>query len=148
MKSEHKLIAWLPAFSRPFARALPSWCLEATLFVVVGGAQLLLDWAAFVVLSYAGCTLLVANVVARFAGAMLGFWLNGRYTFLRESAGLNGAHLARFVIFWLIATLISTLLLEVAHGYVRLEMVWLAKPVIEAMLAVCSFLVSRNWVYR
>ena len=50
-------------------------------FVLVGGVQVLADWAAFVGLSALGVPIAGANIAARAGGASLGFWLNGRITF-------------------------------------------------------------------
>jgi hypothetical protein len=45
-------------------------------------------------------------------------------------------------------TALSTVLVTVVAARLGLQMAWLAKPLVEACLAVVSFLVSRHWVYR
>ena len=61
---------------------------QATLFVVMGGIQLLVDTAVTIGLSRAGLALGLANLLGRISGAMLGFWLNGRFTFRRPGGAL------------------------------------------------------------
>ena len=53
---------------------------------LAGGLALLLDWATFVALTWLGIPILPANVLARLAGAMLAYVLNGVFTF-RDAQG-------------------------------------------------------------
>jgi len=123
---------------------------QVLLFVLVGGVQVLLDWAAFVALTSAGLPLAPSNLAGRAAGASLGFWLNGRYTFASEGgrARLDGVHLRRFIVAWLLLTALSTLLLSGVQARFDLRAAWLAKPAVEAMMATVGFVVWRQWVYR
>ena len=128
---------------------LPPWVRQGTSFVLVGLLQLLLDWAVFVTLSGWGIPPATANVIGRVAGAALGFWLNGRITFARDgSARLGWRRFGRFAIIWLILTVISTLLITGVDKHLGLQQAWLAKPMIEAALAVMAFFLWRNVVYR
>ncbi len=118
-------------------------------FLVVGGIQVLLDWLVFVLVSAAGVPAFAANVGGRVAGASLGFWLNGLVTF--RGAGqpvLVGRPLRRFLIMWLVLTGISSLAMGATDRLAGLQAAWLAKPVVEAVLAAVSFVISRHWVYR
>ncbi|MGF6710220.1 putative flippase GtrA [Luteibacter sp. W1I16] len=148
MTAHHKVTSRLPQFVQPFARRLPIWCIEVFLFVAVGGAQLVVDAATFIGLSHWGLSVPIANVVARMAGALLGFWLNGKITFLKEDERLHRVHLGRFAMFWLAATAVSTGALALATHTLGLVTAWIIKPVIEILLAIVSFLVSRHWIYR
>lgn len=122
---------------------------QLLMFVLVGAAQVLLDWTVFVGLSYAGMGVVAANVTGRVSGACLGFWLNGRYTFAAGGRPrLDREHLARFVIAWLVLTALSTLLVSAVAGRFDLQAAWLAKPVVEALLAALGFVVWRQWVFR
>lgn len=115
----------------------------------VGGLQLVLDWACFVALTAAGVAVVPANVAGRIAGASLGFWLNGRYTFARGGApALGRRHALRFVAFWLATTAASTLAVQAMDSREGLQAAWLLKPLVEAALAVLGFLASRHWIYR
>ena len=122
---------------------------QLLLFVLVGGAQVALDWAVFVGLTSAGLALTAANLIGRAGGACLGFWLNGRYTFANEGrARLGGVQLRRFVIAWLLLTVLSTLLLLAVRHLFDLHGAWLAKPLVEAAMAALGFLIWRHWVFR
>lgn len=122
---------------------------QAFLYGIVGGVQLLVDWAGFVALTMLGVWVVPANLLARVSGALMGYWLNGRYTFARGGKpSLCGASAVRFVAFWLLTTALSTAgvyLLDAEQG--RLA-AWLGKPLLDASLAVAGFLASRYWIYR
>ena len=128
---------------------LPLWIRQGASFVLVGLLQLLLDWAVFVALSGWGVPPASANVIGRVAGAVLGFWLNGRITFAQGgSARLGWRRFARFAIIWLMLTAISTILVTWVASQLGLQQAWLAKPLIEAALAVAAFFLWRHVVYR
>lgn len=123
---------------------------QSRAFVIVGGLQLLLDWSVFVALSALGVDAVPANLCGRVAGAMLGFWLNGRYTFASRE---NGARLGwprfwKFLAVWLPATLLSTWLIVLVEHHLGLRLTWLAKPLVEGGLAVLTFLAGRYVIYR
>lgn len=119
------------------------------LFLLIGGAQVIVDWLLFVGLTYAGLSLVFGNLAGRAGGACLGYWLNGRYTFASNGrARLDRTHLLRFIVAWLAITALSTLLLAGVEQRFDLHGAWLAKPVVEAMMAVLGFLVWRQWVFR
>jgi putative flippase GtrA len=122
---------------------------QGSWFLVIGCVQVALDWAVFVALSALGMAVVPANLLARVAGASLGFWLNGRLTFAIEGqARLGGRRLLRFVLAWLLLTALSTALLGLVASHLGLGWAWLAKPLVEAFMAVISFFISRHWVYR
>jgi len=122
---------------------------QGSLFVAAGLAQLALDWLVFVLLSAAGVPAAPANLGGRVAGMLLGFWLNGRYTFAAGGPTRVGwVRFARFLGVWLPLTALSTMLVSCVASSVGLAQAWLAKPMVEAALAVVSFLLLRRWVYR
>src|SRR4249919_269112 len=109
---------------------------QILVFLIVGVLQLALDSAMFIGLSAVGVAIIPANVAGRLAGASLGFWLNGRYTFAEAGrARLSGQHLRRFVIAWSLLTVLSTALLYAVDARVGLHLAWLAKPAVEALNA-------------
>lgn len=116
---------------------------------LVGGLQLLADWGVFVLLTGLGLAVVPGNLLGRVAGASLGFWLNGRYTFSRDGQPqLGGRRLLRFLATWAVLAVVSTLAvrqLDLAQG---LQAAWLGKPLVDAALAVAGFLVSKYWIYR
>lgn len=118
-------------------------------FLVIGALQLGLDSTLFIALSAAGVAVIPANIAGRLAGACLGYWLNGRYTFAHQGQPrLSGRHLRRFVVAWSLLTALSSALLYIVEARSNLHMAWLAKPVIEAINAAIGFVVWRQWVYR
>ncbi|MEE4638955.1 MAG: GtrA family protein [Wenzhouxiangella sp.] len=121
---------------------------QGLLFLIVGGLQLLLDWAVFVLLSWLGLTVVAANLLARLSAAACGFYLNGRVTFAdRNGARLGRMRLVRFLVLWALLTLMSTVLVQAVSAGWGLSAAWLFKPALEAGLAILSFLIQRHWVY-
>jgi putative flippase GtrA len=133
----------------PFPRPewLTRWVRQGLGFSLIGGLQLLLDWGVMMALSASGVPLPMANVAGRIAGASLGFWANRRITF-QAHHGPALQHLMRFLLLWSALTVLSTLQVEFIAQHGGLSSAWLLKPVIEGILAVISFFVSRHWVYR
>ncbi len=123
---------------------------QSRAFMIVGGLQLLLDWSVFVGLSALGVEAAPANLCGRVAGAMLGFWLNGRYTFASQQRGarLGWAQLRRFLAVWIVATVLSTWLIVLVEHHLGLRLAWLAKPLVEGGLATLTFLAGRYVIYR
>lgn len=117
-------------------------------YIAFGLLQLLLDWLIFVAGTALGLPVGPANIIGRLAGMLLGFWLNGRFTFA-DSRGqrLGWARFARFLLLWLLLTATSTALLAAASDGLGLRWAWLAKPLVEASLAVVSFFGMRRFVY-
>ncbi|MEN1972885.1 GtrA family protein [Luteimonas sp. MJ204] len=117
-------------------------------YLVIGGIQWLLDWGVMVLLSHFGLRIGLANVAGRVTGAMLGFWLNGKVTFTGDEHVLGRRQLMRFIVMWLVMTLLSTVAIEAIDDVLGRKWAWLAKPLVEACLGVVGFLGSRHWVYR
>jgi putative flippase GtrA len=125
--------------------ALPHQVLR---YVVAGLAQLLLDSAVFVAATALGAPVVGGNVAGRVAGAALGFWLHGRWTFAgADGARLGGRHLRRYLVAWTLLTVASTLAVAQVASLAGLQGSWLAKPFVEGVLALAGFVVMRN-VYR
>jgi len=122
---------------------------QGSRFLLIGLVQLVVDWAVFVGATALRVPTVPANVLGRVCGMLLGFWLNGRYTFAAEGHHrLGWARFARFLALWLLLTAISTLLVSTAAQQLGLAYAWLAKPVVEGGLAAVSFLLMRRFVYR
>jgi len=118
-------------------------------YLAFGVLQLVVDWAVFVALTALGISPAPANLAGRTSGAMLGFWLNGRYTFADDDGHrLGWRRFARFWALWLVMTAISTLLVAAVEAHLGLRQAWLAKPVVEAGLAMANFFLMRHLVYR
>lgn len=118
-------------------------------YLIIGLVQLALDWAVMVAASALGMPIAPANLLGRVCGMLLGFWLNGRHTFAQQGqARLGWARFGRFLLAWLLLTAISTLLVSATAGQLGLGHAWLAKPLVEGVLAAVSFLLLRRFVYR
>ncbi len=117
-------------------------------YLAIGIVQWLLDWGVMVALSHFGLPVRQANVAGRVSGALLGFWLNGRITFAGAETSLGRTQFLRFLMMWLVMTLLSTLAIGSIDDYLGLKWAWLAKPAVELVLGVLGFLVSRHWIYR
>jgi len=118
-------------------------------YLAFGILQLLLDWSLFVALTALGLPATPANLASRTSAAVLGFWLNGRYTFADSGgARLGWRRFARFWALWLVMTAISTLLVAWVEARLGLRWAWLAKPVVEGGLAVANFFLLRRLVFR
>ena len=122
---------------------------QLVLYVVVGLAQLAVDSAVYVATTAAGLPVPAGNLAGRCAGAGLGYGLNGRYTFAGDGGTrLHGRTLWRFVVMWTALTAVSTLAVAQVAVLAGLQGSWLAKPFVEAVLAVAGFVVQRHWVFR
>ena len=117
-------------------------------YLIIGILQWLLDWGVMVGLSHWGIPIAPANVIGRIGGALLGYWLNGRFTFADEHHRMGSKQFGRFLLMWLCTTFMSTFLIEAVDRHVGRGWAWLSKPVVEAMLGLLGFLLSRHWVYR
>lgn len=117
-------------------------------FIVIGATQLAVDSATYIMLTKFGIAPLFANVCGRVAGAAVGFWLNGRVTFLHRAQPRLHVRFLRYAVLWLGMTVVSTFALTSIVQHAGLTRSWWAKPLIEAALGVISFLLSRHWVYQ
>lgn len=118
-------------------------------YAAVGLLQLLLDTALYIALTSMGTASVSANVCSRVSGALLGFWLNGAFTF-RDVAddGLKWRHFGRFFVSWCVMLILSTIAVGFVNENGGLRTSWLMKPVIDAFLAGAGFLISRFWIYK
>lgn len=123
---------------------------QAGQFVAVGAVQLLLDWSIFVSLSALGFSAISSNIGGRMCGALVGFWLNRTYTFAPKGKerGWTCDQLIRFFMMWLALTCISSVMIQSVHDHIGLRWTWMAKPIVEASLALVSFFLSRSVVFR
>lgn len=132
--------------SDPAPNALQRHARQVGMFVVVGLAQLALDSAVFVASTALGMPVVAGNVTGRVSGALLGFWLNGRWTFGKRKLDWN--HGLRFAVSWIALTALSTFLVGTIAARLGLHEAWLAKPLVEGGLAVLSFFLWKYVVYR
>lgn len=117
-------------------------------YLAFGVVQWLVDWGVMVGLSHVGVPVEPANIAGRITGAALGFWLNGRITFAGDNTAVGQRQFGRFLLLWLLTTVVSTWAVGAIEEAVGLKWTWLAKPGIEVLLGGFGFLVSRHWIYR
>lgn len=118
-------------------------------YLLIGGTQFLLDWAMFSLLHWLGLPASPANLIGRASAAVVGFYLNGRFTFAEQGEGkLGGQRFARFVFAWILMTALSTILVQACVWLWPGPLVYLAKPAIEILLAFLNFFVLKWFVYR
>ena len=116
------------------------------MFLLVGLAQLAIDTGVFIGSTALGVPVVAGNLLGRVSGATLGFWLNGRWTFGKRR--LDWKHALRFGATWIVLTAMSTTLVGYIAARLGLHDAWLAKPLVEAGLAVVSFFLWKHLVYR
>ncbi len=122
---------------------------QGSQYIAIGLLQLLLDWLVFVAATAVGLPAAPGNLLGRVIGALLGFWLNGRYTFARDGEQRHDRwRFARFFALWLLMTALSTWLVASVAQQLGLQLAWLAKPVVEGVLATLNFFLLRHVVYR
>ena len=116
---------------------------------VIGVASLLVDGASFVALTAAGMATIPANILGRMVGAGLGFWFNGTVTF-KDAQGhrVGWPQMRRFLVTWVSIAAVSTIAMYTVDKQLGLKWAWIAKPIVDAMLAGVAFLVSRYWIYN
>jgi putative flippase GtrA len=125
---------------------------QPVLFILVGGFQYILDAALFGILISVGIGTVPSNITSRATAAVIGFLLNRYLTFGKrnDNARLFSASLIRFLVFFAVMTVLSTgliLSLERSVGDNETQRIFY-KIGVEAVLAVVSFFLSRNWVFR
>lgn len=117
-------------------------------YTLIGGVQWLVDWGVLVAFTHLGMAVVPANIAGRVAGALLGYWLNGKVTFAGDEHAIGPNQLRRYLTMWTATTAVSTWSLGAIDHWAGLQWAWLAKPGVEAVLGVVGFVLSRHWVYR
>jgi putative flippase GtrA len=124
---------------------------EGVGYIVVGLIQLVLDWGVFVLLTALGISVTTSNLTGRASGAILGFWLNATYTFRGSAEGelpRRWSNVVKFLVGWVVTSLLSTLMVGAVDHAVGLRWAWVAKPMIDGVLAVLGFALSKYWIFR
>ncbi|MFZ5657627.1 MAG: GtrA family protein [Pseudomonadota bacterium] len=123
---------------------------QVVLFAFFGAVQLAVDWLAFVLLTWAGVHVGVANLSGRVSGALAGYWLNGRFTFGASARpGVERRmQAARFLIGWLTTAGLSTAAVWLVEQQVGLHAAWISKLAIDLVIAVLGFVLSKYWIFR
>ena len=123
------------------------------LFLIVGGVQIVVDASLFAVIFIFTGEPLLGNVISRASAAIVGFVLNRRYTFDACRTGEARRQALRYILLWLVLTVLSTALVGAGNAFlggVPHGREWLIgfKILIEAVLALVSYLGMRYGVFR
>ena len=123
---------------------------QIILFGVIGVSQLLADSLIFYVLVKLSVPPWIANSTSRFLALLLGFVLNGSFTFRRvdNSSTITKKSFFRLLTLWVILTFVSSELVTLASHHLADLRLLLVKLTVEFVLAFVSFFISRTWVYR
>lgn len=122
---------------------------QVLLFIAVGLSQLAIEALLYVACTLLGVTPLIANLVARVLAAAGGYFMHSRVTFLQaKDTRRSSGTWWRYGSVWIALTAASTLAVTSAVETVGLHGSWIAKPMVDGVLAVVSFLLLKAWVFR
>lgn len=121
---------------------------HAASYAVIGLVQWLVEYGLMLALSQWVMPVEPANVIGRLAGACLGFWLNGKWTFAGDDTHVGRHAAARFVTMWIALTVLNTWIVAVIDDQLGLRMAQLLKPGADMVSGGIGFLLSRHWVYK
>lgn len=116
-------------------------------YAAVGALQWGIEYAVMLVLSQWVMPVAPANVIGRICGAAVGFWLNGTWTFAGEERRMGRRALQRFVLVWLVLTLVNTAAVNLIDHSAGLRAAQTLKPAVDVLCAGLGFLLSRHWIY-
>lgn len=131
----------------------PAWRATARqvfFFGMVGGLQLAVDWGSFVGLSVLGVAAAPANLTGRIVSSVLGFWLNRTLTFSNSGSreAMAAPQLGRFVAGWCLTAVLSTVMVTALDHAFGLHAAAVGKVVVDGLLAMFSFWLSKRWIFR
>lgn len=120
---------------------------HASYYFAIGILQWLVEYGLMLALSEWVMPVEPANVIGRLCGATLGFWLNGKWTFASNDTHVGRRALLRFVLMWLVLTLLNTWIVGAIDEHFGLRKAQLFKPAVDMLSGGIGFLLSRHWVY-
>ena len=121
---------------------------HASFYFAIGVLQWVVEYGLMLALSEWVMPVEPANVIGRLCGAVLGFWLNGKWTFAGDGTHVGRRALLRFVLMWLVLTLLNTWIVGAIDEHFGLRKAQLLKPAVDMLSGGLGFLLSRHWVYR
>jgi putative flippase GtrA len=121
---------------------------HATSYAVIGIVQWLVEYGLMLVLSQWVMPVEPANVIGRLAGACLGFWLNGKWTFASDDTHVGRHAAMRFIAMWMTLTVLNTWIVAFLDHQFGLRTAQLLKPGADLVSGGIGFLLSRHWVYN
>jgi len=117
-------------------------------YAAIGVLQWVVEYGLMLALSQWVMGVAPANVIGRICGAMLGFWLNGKWTFAGEDTHVGQRAAARFATMWAALTILNTWIVDAIDAHFGLHMAQLLKPGADMLSGSIGFVLSRHWVYK
>lgn len=121
---------------------------HAASYAVIGMLQWLVEYGLMLVLSQWFMPVEPANVIGRLAGACIGFWLNGKWTFASDHTHVGRVAAIRFVAMWIALTVLNTWIVAILDDRFGLRAAQVLKPGADLVSGGVGFLLSRHWVYN
>jgi len=123
---------------------------EVFFFLIVGLIQYTIDISLFSLLVLTTGLTVLSNILSRAAGAFFGYYLNGVITF-RVLGKIREKFAFRYVIAWMVMTVISILLIRffIKLGHITGQSLVLVvvKASVELLLFIVSFLLHKLWIF-
>ncbi|TKV17611.1 GtrA family protein [Citrobacter sp. TBCS-14] len=118
------------------------------LFFLFGVLQFAVDSFIYTILSTVGVNIILANILSRGSAALIGYFVNGKYTFDKNpSAGT----FIKFCIYWLFMTALSSCFLwvskEIYSGVENVSFTFISKVLVELILFFISFILAKKMVF-
>ena len=117
-------------------------------YTAIGLLQWLVEYGLMLALSEWVMPVAPANVIGRICGAMLGFWLNGKWTFAGDDTHVGRHAAMRFIAMWIALTILNTWIFAFLDDQFGLRTAQLLKPGADLVSGGIGFLLSRHWVYN
>lgn len=115
---------------------------------IVGGVVYLSDFAAFAaILWFMPNAYLVANVIGKATGALVGFILHRHFTFSWDHKDEAGRQALSYLLLFATNLAISSLMLWLLVDTAGVN-AFVAKIFVDILVIASSFLAARLWVYR
>jgi len=119
------------------------------LFFLFGILQFAVDSLIYTTLSAVGVGIILANVLSRGSAALLGYFINGKYTFNKKA---SSGTFFKFCIYWLFMTILSSSLLwvakEIYSGVENVTFTFVSKVLVELLLFFISFILAKKMVFN
>ena len=117
-------------------------------YAAIGVLQWVVEYGLMLALSQWVMAVAPANVIGRICGAVIGFWLNGKWTFAGDDTHVGHRAFLRFVAMWVGLTILNTWIVHLIDRHFGLHMAQLLKPGADMLSGGIGFVLSRHWVYK
>ncbi|HAS1951933.1 TPA: hypothetical protein I4E15_18550 [Enterobacter asburiae] len=118
------------------------------LFFLFGVLQFAVDSIIYTILSTVGVHIILANVFSRGSAALLGYFVNGKYTFNKNPSSET---FIKFCIYWIFMTALSSFFLwsskEIYSVEGNVSVTFISKVLVELLLFFISFFLAKKMVF-